>query len=151
MITFITDLSEPLYRSSPLKVFLEISQNSQENTYVRVSEKRDKKRLWRRCFPAIRSTLIINLIHYQIGFKSQLATHMQAPEMICSGLQLLKKEISAQVFYFEYCETFTKPILKNICERLLLSPYEMLNSNILGFYNLKRFLIIPDISHISNI
>ena len=75
------------------KVFLEISQNSQENTYVRVSEKRDKKRLWHRCFPAIRSTLIINLIHYQIGFKSQLLTQKQAPEMIykkrCSGLQLL--------------------------------------------------------------
>ena len=36
-------------RCSVKKVFLEISQNLQENTYARVSF--SKKRLWHRCFP----------------------------------------------------------------------------------------------------
>ena len=37
-------------------------------------KKEKKKRLWHRCFPVIRSTLIINLIQNQINFDSQLVT-----------------------------------------------------------------------------
>ena len=36
------------------------------------------------------------------------------------GLQLYYKVTPAQVFSYEYAKFFRMPILKNICERLLL-------------------------------
>ena len=47
---YVTYASEPVVRRcSVKKAFLEVSQNSQENTFARVSF--SKKRLWHRCFP----------------------------------------------------------------------------------------------------
>ena len=55
-ITKNRDLPVTTFRSSRPEVFLEILQNSQENTCTRVSVAQAynfilKKRLWRRCFP----------------------------------------------------------------------------------------------------
>ena len=48
-LTFNSVPEAVLWRYSVEKVFLEIQQNSQENTCSRVSF--SKKRLWHRCFP----------------------------------------------------------------------------------------------------
>ena len=59
------------------------------------------------------------------------------------GLQLFKKVSPAQVFSYGICEIFKKPILKKICERLLLKPVQ--NSRGIPFFDNLHFW--PNLVH----
>ena len=78
MYNFLVSISEAVTRRcSVKKVFLEISQNSQENTCARASFLISKKRLWHSCFPVnfvkfLSTTFFIELHWWLLLYKVEV-------------------------------------------------------------------------------
>ena len=75
------------------KIFLKISQHSQENTCARVSFNFIKKRLWRRCFPVICAKFLripfltehLRWLLLEINqFQPSAAFHIENSHLFCS-------------------------------------------------------------------
>ena len=126
--------TEAVARSSVKMVLLEISQNSQENTYARVSLLTKlhalglrlatllKKRLWHRCVPVNFANFPTQVFPCEMRkiFKNTFSTeHLQ--------WLLLLKETPTQVFTCEICEIFKNTFFYWI-PPVAASEWELLSS-----------------------
>ena len=82
-----------VWRCSAEKIFLKISQNSQENTYAGVSLLIKLQT----CCPHIETSQLVCTANQLTGF------YMRE-----TGLQLYYKEIPTQVLFCEFCKVFKK-------------------------------------------
>ena len=141
------------------KVFLEIPQNSQENTCARVSRRpatKLKKRNWRhRYFPVdfakfLRTPFLQNtsgLLPREVFFKKAVLKYFAiftgkhlywslcSVKFQASRSAILLKKTPTQMFFRKYYEFLRASILKNIRKRLLI--YVMCSLSFLVFFLIK--------------
>ena len=100
------------------KVFLEISQNSQKNTYARVS------RLYFLVFGLNTEIYGVNFRIHSKKTKESITSQKLGSQYFWQACNFIKNETLAQVFSCEFCEISKNTFLQNTSERLLLCMLE---------------------------
>ena len=133
--TFLLQVMRKLYRGSRQETFLEISQNSQENTCAREPATLLKKSLWHRCFP-VNFTKFLRTFFYRTspvaaselyrGLWTVLWTMLTMLTILWTMLKsatFLKKRFWHRCFPVSFAKFLRTPFLQNTSGWLLLQMF----------------------------
>ena len=133
--TFLLQVMRKLYRGSRQETFLEISQNSQENTCAREPATLLKKSLWHRCFP-VNFTKFLRTFFYRTspvaaselyrGLWTVLWTMLTMLTILWTMLKsatFLKKRLWHRCFPVSFAKFLRTPFLQNTSGWLLLQMF----------------------------
>ena len=133
--TFLLQVMRKLYRGSRQETFLEISQNSQENTCAREPATLLKKSLWHRCFP-VNFTKLLRTFFYRTppvaaselyrGLWTVLWTMLTMLTILWTMLKsatFLKKRFWHRCFPVSFAKFLRTPFLQNTSGWLLLQMF----------------------------
>ena len=133
--TFLLQVMRKLYRGSRQETFLEISQNSRENTYAREPATLLKKSLWHRCFP-VNFTKFLRTFFYRTppvaacelyrGLWTVLWTMLTMLAILWTMLRsatFLKKRLWHRCFPVSFAKFLRTPFLQNTSGWLLLQMF----------------------------
>ena len=133
--TFLLQVMRKLYRGSRQETFLEISQNSQENTCAREPATLLKKSLWHRCFP-VNFTKFLRTFFYRTSpvaaselYRSlwtvlwTMLTMLTILWTMLKSATFLKKRLWHRCFPVSFAKFLRTPFLQNTSGWLLLQMF----------------------------